>query len=99
MENEMDTLVQEKKANMEAVTVSTIPTVTTLVSSTLVVSAATTVPVATTLPTTLATTLVTESSTTPTHPSDGEGKLIKSMQDMSIQTNEINRLKDQIKFL
>ena len=91
----MDKLVQEKKASMEAVTITTILTVTTTISSTLAVSAATTVPVATILPTTL----VTESSTATAHPSDEAGTLIKYTQDMSIQTNEINRLKDQIKSL
>ena len=99
MENEMDKLVQEKKANMEAVIVTTIPIVTTEVPSTLEASVATTVPVATTLPTTSATTLVTESSIVAVHLSDEASKLIKAMQDMSIQTKEINRLKDQIKSL
>ena len=101
---------RKKKDNMEVVIVTTIPTVTTTVPSTLaalvattipstlVASAATAVPVATTLPTTSTTTSVTKSSTT-SHPSDEAGKLIKAMQDMSIKTNEINRLKDQIKSL
>jgi len=39
------------------------------------------------------------SKTTTTHPSDEASKLVKSMEDMSIQTNEINRLKEQIKSL
>ena len=99
MENEMDKLVQEKKANMEAIHVTAIPTVTTAVPYTLVAPVATIVPVATTLPTTSKSTSTTESSTTATHPSDEACKLVKSMKYMSIQTTEINRLKEQIKIL
>lgn len=95
----MDRLVQQKNDSMESIPVTVIPTVTTTIPSTLAASGATTVPTATTLPTTSTTTLVTESSIAATHPSDEASKLIKSMQDMSIQTNEINRLKDQIKSL
>ena len=57
-----------------------------------------TFPVATSISTS-ATTSAINSTTTATHPSDEAGKLIKAMQDMSIQTNEINRLKEQIKSL
>lgn len=46
----MDKLVQEKQVNMEAVTVTTIPTVTTVAPCTLAASMATTTQVATTLP-------------------------------------------------
>jgi len=93
MENEMDKLVQEKNFSMEAIIVTTIPIVTTAVPST------SAIPFDTTLPTTLETTLVTESFIAVAHPSDEASKLIKAMHDMSIQTNEINRLKDQIKSL
>jgi len=87
MDNEMGKLVQEKKVNMEAFTVTTIPTVIITVPSTSLA------PLPTTLTTTtLATSSATDSRTTTAHPIDEEGKLIKSMQDMSIQTNEINRL-------
>jgi len=95
MENEIDKLVQEKQASMEAVTVTAIPIVTITVSSTLVALVATTSPVATSLPTASAI----GSTIATTHPSDEAGKLIKAMQDISIQTNEINRLKEQIKGL
>ena len=86
---------------MEAIHVIVIPTVTTTVPSTLVVPVATTVQVATTISTstTAATTSATDSTTTTTHPSDEASKLVKVLQDMSIQTNEINRLKEQIKIL
>ena len=41
-----------------------------------------------------------KTSVVPTaHPKDEVRKLIKAMQDMSIQTTEINRLKEQVKNL
>ena len=59
--------------------------------------------VATKFPTTTTIPVTTEVSTTPAtttaHANDEAGKLIKTMQDMSIQTNEINRLKEQVKIL
>lgn len=99
MEIEMDKLVQEKEASKEAVPVTVIPVVNTVVPSTLVESLAPTVPMATTLLVTSATTSTTKSSTTAVQPTDEASKLIKSMQDMYIQTNEINRLKEQLKIL
>lgn len=84
---------------MEAVIVNIIPTFTTIVPSTLAASVATTTPVTTTLPTTSATTSAIGSIIVVAHPSNEVGKLIKALQDMSIQTNEINRLKEQIKGL
>ena len=79
MENEMDKLVQEKKANMEAIPVTAIPTVTTTVQSTSSAPVAKSVAVATTVSTTSATTPETDSTIAATHPSDEAGKLIKSM--------------------
>lgn len=84
---------------MEAATATTIPIVTTVVPSTLVASLAPTAPVATTIPTGSTTTPATGSTITTTHPSDEASKLIKAIEDMSIQTTEINRLKEQIKSL
>lgn len=79
---------------MEAVTLTVIPAVTTIAPSASSAPLPTTLTVATS-----ATTSKTDSTTTTAHPNDEAGKLIKAMQDMSIQTNEINRLKEQIKSL
>ena len=54
---------------------------------------------ATTLPVTSPTTSATKSSTTEVQPTDEESKIIKEMQDKSIQTNEINILKEHLKSL
>ena len=86
MENEMDKLVQEKKANMEEITITAIPIASTSAS------VATTLPTTTTVPTTTTIPVTIEVSTTPAttpaiavaHPSDEVGKLIKVMQYMSI---------------
>ena len=95
----MDKLVQEKNSSSEVVPIIVIPTITTVVPSTLVESLAPSVPLATTLTVTSTTTSATESFTTVAQPSDEVGKLVKAMQEMSIQTNEINRLKEQFKIL
>ncbi len=99
MENELDNLIQFKQVIIETTAATTIPTVTTIIPSTLAASLAPTTPAATTLPTTSETTSATSSTIAATHPSDEASKLIKDMEDMSIQTNEINRLKEQIKGL
>ena len=88
----MDKLVQEKKDREAEVPVTFIPVVTIIVPSTLAESLAPTVPMATTLLETSSTTSTTQSSTTTTQHTDEASKLVKAMQDMSIQTNEINRL-------
>ena len=101
MENEMDKLVQENKASMEEIPVTAIPIASTAVPSTsssplpTIVAVTTTIPVTTEVSTTPATT----PTTTVAHPNDEASKLIKAMQDMSIQTNKINRLKEQVKCL
>lgn len=99
MENEMDNLVQEKKDRATEVLVTVIPVVTIVVPSTLAESLAPIVPMATTLPVTSSTTSTMESSTTIAQHIDEASKLVKAMQDMSIQTKNINRLKEQLKIL
>ena len=84
---------------MEASNVIAIPTVTTIVPSSLVVLVAIAAPIATMFPTASTTTSTIGSTTIVVHPSDEASKLIKAMEDMSIQTNEINGLKEQIKIL
>jgi len=99
MENEMDKLVHEKQASMEETIFTNIPTVTTTCPSTLAASLAPPTQVATTLPTASTTTSATDSTTVVAHPSDEASNLVKAMEDMSIQTTKINRLKEQIKIL
>jgi len=99
MENELENLIQRKQANLETTTATTIPIVTTTVLSTLATSLAPTAPLATTLPTTTTTTSPTGSKTTAAHRSDEASKLVKAMEDMSIQTTQINKLKEQIRSL
>lgn len=94
MKNEMDKLVHEEQASMEAAIATVIHIVTTTIPSILATSPTTAAPVATKLPTTSATASATSSTTTAAHLSDEASKLIKAMEDMSIQTNDINRLKE-----
>ena len=94
MENEIDKLVQEKQASMEGVPVTVIPIASTSSPLPTVVPTTTSVPVTTEVP---ATTPATTPATISAHPIDEASKLINEMKDMSIQTTEINRLKEQVK--
>jgi len=96
MEKDLDNLIQLKRASLETTTATAIPTVTTTVSSTLETSLAPTSPLATTLPTVTTSTSATGSTTVATHKSDVASKLVKAVEDMSIQTTEINKLKEKI---
>jgi len=87
MEKELDNLIQLKEASLEKTTTTIIPIVTIAVPSTLAASLAHTAPLTTSLPS------VTSSTTVATQPSDEASKLVKAMEDMSIQTTKINRLK------
>ena len=64
--------------------------------STLAEELAPKVALATAVPVTSSTTSATESSTTAAHPTDEANKLVKAMEEMSLQTNEINRLKNMV---
>lgn len=90
MEKDLDNLIQLKQASLETATATVIPIVTTIVPSTLVASLAPTTPLATTLPTSTTSTLAT------TQLGDEASKLVKAMEDMSIQTTEINKIKEKI---
>jgi len=68
--------------------------VTTKVPSTLATSLAPKTPIATTLPAATTSTSVTSSTIAAAQPSDEPSKLVKAMEDMSIQTSKINRLKE-----
>jgi len=94
MEKELDELIQLKHASLETTTATAIPIVTIAVPSTLEASLAPTAPLATKLPAATTTTSATYSTTKTTHPKDEASKLVKTMEDMSIQTTEVNRLKE-----
>ena len=94
MEKELDNLIQLKQASLEIATTTAIPTVTIVVPSTLAASLAPTAPLATALPTATASTSAIGSTTATAQPSDEASKMVKEMEDMSIQTTEINRLKE-----
>lgn len=70
--------------------------VTIVVPSTLVEELAPKEPLATAVPVTSSTTSPTKSSTTTAKHFDEASKLVKTMEEMSLQTNEINRLKKVI---
>ena len=100
MEIEIEKLVQEKETyKAQEIPTTLIPMVTIIVPSTLVEELAPKVPLATTVPVTSSTTSAIESSTIEVHKFDEARKLVKSMEDMSIQKNEINRFKEKIKNL
>jgi len=70
--------------------------VTTVVPSTLGASLAPTTPLATTLPVVTTSTLALGLTTSTTQLGDEARKLLKEIEYMSIQTKEINKLKEQI---
>ena len=93
MEIQMDKLVYERETTKAQEVPLVIPMVTTVVSSTLAEELAPKVPLATTVPVTSSTTSATESYTIAAQHSDEANKLVKAMEEMTLQTNEINRLK------
>jgi len=96
MEKELDSLIQLKQASLETCTANVIPTATTAVPSTLATSLAPTAPLATTLPAATTSTSATSLTTVAAQPGDEARKLVKAMEYMSIQTIEINKLKEKI---
>lgn len=90
MEKELNSLIQVKQASMETTPTNVIPTVTTAVPSTLAASLPPTTPMATTLPASTMSTSATGST------GDEASKLVKAMEDMSIQTTEMNKLKEKV---
>ena len=99
MEKELDNLIQLKHASLETTTAIAIPTVIAAIPCTLATSLAPTAPLATTLIAATTSTSATGSTTTAAQPSDEARKLVKAMEDMSIQTIEINKIKEKIKSL
>ena len=96
MEIQMDKLVQQSETTKAQEIPTVIPMVTTVVPSTLVEELAPKVPLATTVPVTSSTTSATDSSTTATQHSDEASKLVKSMEEMTLKTNEISKLQKVI---
>lgn len=92
IEVQMDQLVQEKETVKEPLIPTVILVITTAVPSTLGEKLAPKEPLATTVPVTSSTTSATESSTTTLQPTDESSQLVKEMEEMSLKTNEINRL-------
>lgn len=95
MEKELDSLVQLKQASLDNAPATIIPTVTTVVPSTLVASLAPTAPMTTTLPACTPTISAT-GSTTIGSTNDESNKLFKAMEEISIHTTEMNRIKEKV---
>ena len=92
----MDQLVQENETIKEPVISTFIAVITAAVPSTLGENLAPKEPLATTVPVTSSTISATESSTTTLQPTDESTQLVKAMEEMSLKTNEINKLKNMI---
>jgi len=86
----LDNLIQLKHTDLGTTSVNAIPAITTVVPSTLVASLAPIAPMATTL-------LVSTTSTSSTGTSGEEaGKLVKAMEEMSIQTTYMDKLQEKV---
>ena len=92
MEVQMDQVVQEKETVKEPVIPIVILVIIVAVPSNLGEKLVPKEPLATAVPVTSSTTSVTESSTTVLPPTYQSSQLVKAMEDMSLKTNEINRL-------
>lgn len=90
IEKELDTLIQSKQSDLATTSRTVIPTVSTVVPSTLEASLAPIAPPATTLPVT------TEPTAAIGTPANKLAKLVKAMEDMSIQATELKRLKVKV---
>lgn len=91
----MDSLIKLKQDSLDDAPATVIPTVTIVVPSTLETSLAPIAPMATTLPTSIPTTSATGSTATGST-GDEANRLVKAMEEMSIQTTEMNRLKEKV---
>jgi len=86
METKIDKLVQEKQARKEVVPITAISIGAIAATSSISV------------PTSASSTVATSAKST-THPTDEANKLIQAMEDMSIETKHINKLKEKVKIL
>ena len=89
MEKELDILIQLKQASLDYALATVIPTVTNDVPSTLAASLAPTAPIATTL-------LASTPSTSTWSTGDEANRLVKEMEEMSIQTTEMSMHKEKM---
>ena len=99
MEIQMEKLVHERQAVKAQEIPTVIPIVTTVMPSTLSEELAPKFPLATVVPVTSSTTSATDSSATAAQQTDEAGKLVKAMEIMSLQTSEINILKQEMENL
>lgn len=90
MENELDKQTQLKQGSLETAPATIIPIVTTIVPSTLAASLAPTTLLDSTVPTSATLSKATA------QPGDEASKLIKVMEDMSIQTTKMKKLKEKV---
>lgn len=89
----MDNLIQLKQTDLGTTSVNFIPIVTTVIPSALAASLAPIAPMAITQ-------LVSTTSTSTTGTSGDEAaKLVRAMEEMSIQTTEMNNLKEKVTIL
>jgi len=93
-EKELDALIQLKQGEVGTTPANVIPIMTTVVPSTLVATSAPKTPLVTTFPITIAASTSTTSTTAIGTATDEVAKLVHAIEEMSIQTNEINRLKE-----
>ncbi len=98
MEKELESLIQLKQASIDSAPPTVIPIVTTVVHSTLAAALAPTGPMATALSVSTLTTLATTSTSTCTIREEAN-RLVKALEDVSIQTNEMNKLKEKVSSL
>lgn len=93
IENELNNLIQLKQTYIGTSSVNVIPTATIFVPSTLAASLAPTMPMATTQPVSTKSTLVVGTL------GEEVERLVKAMEEMSIQTIEMNKLKEKVTIL
>ena len=96
MDIQMEKLVHEKETRKVREIPTVIIVITTVVPSTLAEELAPKEPLANSVLVTSSTTSATKSSTTAAHPTDEASKLVKAMEEMSLQKNKINRLKNMV---
>jgi len=85
----LDTLIQLKQSDIATTSLNVIPTISTVVPSTLAASLAPTSPMATTKQ-------VSAQSTSAAGTSNEVAKLVRAMEEMSIQATDMNKLKEKV---
>lgn len=93
-QKELDALIQLKQGEVDTTPTTIIPTVTTAVPSTLATKLPPKTPIGIILPITTATSTLVTSTTAIGTTIDEAAKLAHAMEEISIQTNEINKLNE-----